>query len=44
MRTVLLFSMLLLIGLIGSQWLPEALGVAYGGVGDVIRILTMTGL
>ena len=44
MKKVLLFSMLLLIGLIGSQWLPGALGAAYGGVGDVIRILTMVGL
>ncbi len=44
MRKVLLFSMLLLSGLIGSQWLPEAIGAAYEGLDDVIRISTMTGL
>ncbi len=44
MRKVLGFSLLLLIGLAGSQWLPAVLGPAYGGVGDVVRVLTMTGL
>ncbi len=44
MRKVLIFSVLLLLGLVGSQWLPGAVGARYGHVGDVIRILTMTGL
>lgn len=44
MRKVLLFSMLLLAGLIGSQWLPALIGPAYAGFGDIVRILTMTGL
>lgn len=44
MRTVLLFSLLLLLGLIGSQWLPTVMGPAYAEAGDVVRILTMTGL
>jgi len=44
MRKILGFSLLLLLGLAGSQWLPVALGRAYAPVGDVIRILTMTGL
>jgi Kef-type K+ transport system membrane component KefB len=44
MRKVLLFSVLLLLGLIGSQWLPDVFGPAYAGFGDVVRILTMTGL
>ena len=44
MKKVLLFSSLLLLGLFGSQWLPGAIGPAYAGVGDIIRILTMAGL
>jgi Kef-type K+ transport system membrane component KefB len=44
MQKVLLFSTLLLFGLIGSQWLPRFMGSAYATVGDVVRILTMTGL
>jgi len=44
MRKVLLFSVLLLLGLIASQWLPGVVGPAYAIVGDVIRILTMAGL
>ncbi len=44
MRKVLLLSMLLLIGLIGSQWLPDVLGAAYEGAGDVIHMLTTTAL
>jgi Kef-type K+ transport system membrane component KefB len=44
MKKVLLFSMLLLLGLIGSQWLPASIGPAYAKVGDLVRILTMAGL
>jgi Kef-type K+ transport system membrane component KefB len=44
MRKVLLFSTLLLLGLTGSQWLPDAIGTTYADVGDVVRILTMAGL
>jgi Kef-type K+ transport system membrane component KefB len=44
MRKVLLFSLLLLIGLVASQWLPAAIGPAYGMVGDIVRVLTMAGL
>ncbi len=44
MRKVLLFSMLLLVGLVGSQWLPGVLGSTYAVMGDIIRVLTMTGL
>jgi hypothetical protein len=41
MRKVLLYSILLLLGLIGSQWLPSVMGLAYATAGDLIRILTM---
>jgi Kef-type K+ transport system membrane component KefB len=44
MRKVLFFSVLLLLGLAGSQWLPGAVGPAYGALGDAVRILTMAGL
>jgi Kef-type K+ transport system membrane component KefB len=44
MSKVLLYSILLLLGLIGSQWLPAVLGPDYATFGDVIRILTMAGL
>jgi len=44
MKKVLLFSTLLLLGLIGSQWLPGAIGAGYAGVGNLVRILTMIGL
>jgi hypothetical protein len=44
MRKVLLFSVLLLLGLIGSQLFPGIVGPAYAGVGDAVRVLTMTGL
>lgn len=44
MRKVLLFSVLLLIGLAGSQLLPHLFGSSYSLPGDVIRILTMFGL
>lgn len=36
--------MLLLLGLIGSQWLPGYIGLAYAKVGDLVRILTMVAL
>jgi hypothetical protein len=44
MRKVLLFSMLLLLGLIGSQWLPRVVGSVYATAGDIVRIITMTAL
>jgi hypothetical protein len=44
MRKVLLYSMLLLLGLIGSQWLPGVVGSAYATAGDIVRIMTMTAL
>lgn len=44
MRKVMLFSTLLLLGLIASQWLPGLVGSTYGKVGDIIRILTMAAL
>ncbi|MGD2108950.1 MAG: sodium:proton antiporter [Phycisphaerae bacterium] len=44
MLKVFLFSVLLLLGLFGSQLLPGVVGSAYATVGDVIRVLTMGGL
>jgi Kef-type K+ transport system membrane component KefB len=44
MRKVLLFSMLLVLGLIGSQWLPGIVGSAYATAGDIARITTMAAL
>ncbi len=41
---VFLYSILLLLGLLGSQWLPGLIGPDYGKVGDVVRVLTMVGL
>ena len=40
----MLFSVLLLIGLAGSQWLPRVMGPGYAAAGDMIRMLTMVGL
>ncbi len=44
MNRVILFSLLLLLGLAGSQALPAAMGPAYAGLGDAVRLFTMTGL
>jgi hypothetical protein len=44
MRKVLLYSLLLLLGLLGSQLLPGLVGTAYAKVGDIVRILTMAAL
>ncbi|MFZ5433369.1 MAG: sodium:proton antiporter [Calditrichota bacterium] len=44
MLKVLLFSVLLLLGLFGSQWLPGIVGPTYATLDDVIRMLTMLGL
>lgn len=44
MRKVALFSVLLLLGLAGSQLLPGIIGPSYAIVGDGIRMLTMVGL
>lgn len=44
MRKVLFYSMLLLVGLAGSQFLPLLFGSVYSGFGDAVRLLTMAGL
>jgi Kef-type K+ transport system membrane component KefB len=44
MRRVTLFSVLLVVGLIGSQWLPAALGPALAPVSHGILLLTMVAL
>ena len=44
MRQVWLYTLLLLLGLAASQWLPGAIGPGYPVVGHGIRILTMIGL
>ncbi|MFO0837177.1 MAG: sodium:proton antiporter [Phycisphaerae bacterium] len=44
MRKVLLFSVLLIFGLAGSQVLPRVAGEAYGVLGGLTRFLTMVGL
>jgi hypothetical protein len=44
MRNVLIFSILLVLGLVGSQLLPNTLGPAYSMVDNAVRLLTMTGL
>lgn len=44
MGKVLWFSLLLMLGLAGSQVLPGLVGTAYGGVAAVVRLLTMVGL
>jgi hypothetical protein len=44
MNKVALFSVLLVLGLFGSQWLPPLLGRAYGPVSHGIFLLTMIAL
>jgi len=44
MRKVALFSVLLIVGLVGSQILPQALGDLYGVFGEVINLLTLVAL
>jgi Kef-type K+ transport system membrane component KefB len=44
MGQVLVFSTLLLLGLVGSQSLPALVGPTYAAVADAVRILTMVGL
>jgi Kef-type K+ transport system membrane component KefB len=44
MRKVLFFSLLLLLGLVGSQWLPGVLGPEYAAIGNIFRVITMLGL
>lgn len=44
MRKVLIFSLLLVLGLTGSQVLPGAFGPGYSVFGDIVRVLTMAGL
>jgi Kef-type K+ transport system membrane component KefB len=44
LKKVLLFSILLVAGLLLSQWLPALAGEAYGPLSDGLRILTMVAL
>ena len=44
MLKVLYFSLLLLLGLAGSQVLPNIMGASYAMLGDIVRMLTMMGL
>ncbi len=44
MRKILLYSVLLVLGLAGSQWLPHAMGSAFPAAALAVRILTMLGL
>ncbi|MBD3163427.1 MAG: sodium:proton antiporter, partial [Candidatus Eisenbacteria bacterium] len=44
MQKVFLLSVLLLLGLIGSQTLPGMVGPGYATIGDVVRVLTMAAL
>jgi len=44
MRKVLLFSVLLILGLAGSQVLPAVAGQVYGPLSGLVRFLTMVGL
>lgn len=44
MRKVLLYSVLLVLGLAGSQALPGALGAAWHGASETVRLLTMWAL
>jgi hypothetical protein len=44
MRTILLYSVLLLIGLLFSQFLPVLFATEHDRIAVAIRVLTMTGL
>ncbi len=44
MRAVVLFSVLLILGLVGSQTIPHVAGDTYGSCAELIRFLTMVGL
>jgi len=44
MKKVLLFSILLVAGLVGSQILPGLMGTNYGMISEVISVLTLIGL
>lgn len=44
MRKVLLFSVLLIVGLVGSQFLPGLAGSGYAALTQVLKLLTMTAL
>lgn len=44
MRKVILYSVLLIFGLIGSQFLPGALGKGYEAAAHGVKVLTMIGL
>lgn len=44
MKKVLIYSLLLIAGLAGSQLLPSLVGDSYASLADVIRVLTMIGL
>jgi len=44
MRKIGLFSVLLLLGLAGSQLLPSLLGASHAAVAEVVTFLAMAGL
>ncbi len=44
MKKVLLFSLILIFGLIGSQFLPELLGESFANISFLIRVLMMVAL
>lgn len=44
MGKVAIYSTLLILGLVGSQWLPGLLGAPYAAAADSIRVLTMIAL
>ena len=44
MKKVLIFSILLIIGLIGSQLLPSLFLESYHTISEVVTVLTLTGL
>ena len=41
---VMVFSALLIAGMVGSQFLPDLLGAAYSSLSHMIRLLTMAAL
>jgi Kef-type K+ transport system membrane component KefB len=44
MKKVMVFSMLLIVGMVSSQFLPDLVGSAYAALSHLIRLLTMAAL
>ncbi len=44
MKKVMIFSTLLIAGMVGSQFLPDLLGASYPSLIHIIRLLTMAAL